>query len=210
EEDDAVEAAAEPVDDLLNAACLLAARLGSQGGVGGEEDAFLERDCAALAKASERHDVGAVAADRGPVALGVLDQLVGLRNPDRAAAALEPVVEDDAGDLAALAGAGAVAEKPAAPEAQRVQRVRRRGRDEIVGLVDRVGAGEMTGMGLAGIDDAFELRVREDAAGQDAGRQMWPVRRARRRDRGHGGRLHELGQDAAWRRRYGSPAARSP
>src|ERR1700730_19253710 len=71
EDDDAVEAAAEPVDDVLHAARLLAARLGSQGGVGGEEDAFLERDCAALAKASERHDVGAVAADRGPGAVGV-------------------------------------------------------------------------------------------------------------------------------------------
>jgi hypothetical protein len=48
EDDDAVEAAAEPVDDLLHAARLLAARLGAQGGVGGEEDAFLERDRGAV------------------------------------------------------------------------------------------------------------------------------------------------------------------
>src|ERR1700730_5491401 len=51
EDDDAVEAAAEPVDDLLHAARLLAARLGAQSGVGGEEDAFLERDRSALPEA---------------------------------------------------------------------------------------------------------------------------------------------------------------
>ena len=75
-------------------------------------------------------------AERRPVALGVLDQLVGLRDPDRATAALQPVVEQDAGDLAALAGAGAVAEKPAAAEADGVLRIVRRGRDDIEGLID--------------------------------------------------------------------------
>src|ERR1700736_6059649 len=87
EDDDAVEAAAEPVDDLLNAARLLAARLGAQGRVGGEENAFVERDRGALAEARKRHGVGAIAADRRPVALGVFDQLVGLRDPQRALAA---------------------------------------------------------------------------------------------------------------------------
>src|SRR6266481_9043861 len=81
-----------------------------------------------------------LAADCGPVALGVLDQLVGLRDPHRTAAALEPVVEDDAGDLAALAGAGAVAEKPAAPEAHGSLGAFRGSRHSVVGLVDRVGA----------------------------------------------------------------------
>ena len=116
EDDDAVEIASEPVDDLLHAARLLALGLRAQGRVGGEEDAFLERDRSTLAEARKRHEVGAVAADRGPVALGILDQLVGLRDPERAAAPLQPVVEDDRGDLAALAGAGAVAKEPAAPE----------------------------------------------------------------------------------------------
>ena len=50
----------------------------------------------------------------------------------------------------------------------------------------------MAGMRLAGIDDALELRVREDAGGEEARRQMRPVGGAGRRDRGHGGRLHEL------------------
>ena len=70
----------------------------------------------------------------------------------------------------------------------------RRGGDEIEGLVDRPGAGEIVGMGLAGIDDAFELGVREQAVGDDVRRQMRPIGRLGRRDRGHGGRLHELGR----------------
>ena len=170
-----IRAAAEPVDDLLNAAGFVALGLGAQGGVGGEEDAFVERDRGALTEARQRHDVGAVAADRRPVALGILDQFVGFRDPDRAAAALEPVVEDDRGDLAALAGAGAVAEKPAAPEAHGIRGIGGCGRDEIVGFVDGVGAGEMAGMSFAGIDHALELRVGQDAGRQQPRRQMRPV-----------------------------------
>ena len=110
EDDEAVETAAKPVDDLLHAAGFLPLRLRAQGRIGREENAFLEGDRRALAEARKRHDVGAVAADRRPVALRVLDQLVGFGDPDSAAAALEPVVENDRRDLAALAGAGAVAE----------------------------------------------------------------------------------------------------
>ena len=40
-------------------------------------------------------------------------RLVGLADPDRAAAARQPVVEQDAGDLPPLPRAGAIAEKPA-------------------------------------------------------------------------------------------------
>jgi hypothetical protein len=166
---------------------------------------FLERDRRTLTKARQGHQVGAVAADRGPVALGVLDQLVGFGDPDRPAAASEPVVEDDRGDLAALARTGAVAEEPAAPKADRflgppgLRRGRLRScRDEIVGLVDGVGPGEMAGMRLAGIDDTLELRVREDAGREQAQRQMRAVGGAGRGDRGHRGRLHELGR--VWQR----------
>ena len=83
-DDDAVEIAAKPVDDLLDAAGFVALSLRAQGRVGGEEDAFVERDRGTLAEARQRHDVGAVAADRGPVALGVLDQFVGFGDPDGA------------------------------------------------------------------------------------------------------------------------------
>ena len=146
------------------------------------------------AKAGERRDEQPLLAERRPVALGVLDQLVGLRHPDGAAAALEPVVEQDAGDLAALAGAGAVAEHPAAPEAHGVLGAVGRGRDRVEGLVDVPCAGEKAGMRLARIDDAFELGIGQQPVGDDGGRQMRAVGRLRRGDRGHRGRLHEPGR----------------
>ena len=165
EDDDAVEIGAQPFDDLLDARNLLVARVGAQRGVGREQDAFLQTDRRALAEARQRRDQQPLHAERRPVALGVLDQLVGLADPDRAAAALQPVVEQDAGDLAALARAGAVAEKPAAAEAHGILRIVGRGGDDVKGLVDRPGSGEKLGMRLAGIDDAFELRVGQQAVG---------------------------------------------
>ena len=56
-------------------------------------------------------------------------------------------------------------------------------------------------MGLAGIDHAFELSVGQQAVGNDGGRQMRPIAGFRRRDRGHGGRLH---QPRRMRRRSGN------
>ena len=44
-------------------------------------------------------------------------------------------------------------------------------------------AGEMAGMGLAGIDDAFELGIGQQAIGDDVRRQMRPIGRLGRRDR---------------------------
>src|SRR3954447_21991236 len=120
----------------LYAASLLAFGLRSQGRVGRKQNAFGEIDRGALLEARQRHEIGAVAAERGPVAFGILDQLVGFRDPQRAAAALEPVVENDRGDLAALAGPGAVAEKPAAPKAHRTLGSVRGGGDLVPGLVD--------------------------------------------------------------------------
>ena len=95
----------------------------------------LEADRRALPEAGERHDQQALLAERRPVALGVLDQLVGLRHPHGPAPALEPVVEDDARDLPALAGAGAVAQEPAAAKAHGVRRAVGCGRDDVEGLV---------------------------------------------------------------------------
>ena len=154
----------------------------------------LQPDRRALTEARQRRDQQPLLAERRPVALGVLDQLVGFRHPDRAAAALQPVVEQDAGDLAALAGAGAVAEKPAAAEADGVLGVVGRGRDDVEGLVDRPRSGEMAAMGLAGIDDAFELGVGQHAVRDDIGGQMRPIARLGRRHRRHRRRLHELGR----------------
>jgi hypothetical protein len=74
----------------------------------------------ALLEAGERRDQEPLLTERRPVALGVLDQLVGLRDPDRAPAALQPIVEQHARDLAALARTGAVTEEPAPAEANSV------------------------------------------------------------------------------------------
>ena len=78
---------------------------------------MLEPDRRSLAEPRERCDEEAFLSECRPVALRVLDELVGFADPDRAASPLQPVVENDARHLAALAGAGAVAEHPAAAEA---------------------------------------------------------------------------------------------
>jgi len=112
-----------------------------------------------LREARERRDQQTLHAQRRPVALRVLEQLVGLRDPDRLAPALQPVVENDAGGLATLAGAGAIPEHEASTEVDGVRCVVAGGRDEVEGLINGPGAGEIVAMRLAGIDDRFKLGV---------------------------------------------------
>ncbi len=125
--------------------------------------------------------------------MGVLEQLVGLRDPDRLAPALQPVVEDDAGRLATLAGAGAVAQHEASAKADGVRRIVAGGGDEIEGLVHGPGAGEIVAMRLAGIDHRLELGVGKERVADEIDRQARPIARLGRRDRGHRGGLHQLG-----------------
>src|SRR3546814_15804619 len=115
----AVEVGAQPVDDLLDAADLLPAFLRTQRRVGGERHALIERDRRALAEPGERCDQQPFLAERLPVAHRVVMEGVRTAHPDRAAATFQPVVEDDARALTALAGARAIAEEPAAPEPTR-------------------------------------------------------------------------------------------
>jgi hypothetical protein len=61
---------------------------------------------------------------------------VSLRDPHRAAAALQPVVEQDTGDLTALARAGAVSQKPATSELYGIIRILARRADEVISLVN--------------------------------------------------------------------------
>ena len=77
-------------------------------------------DVGPLADLAERDDVVLAPADGGPVAARVLQQLVGLREPERPLRTPQPPVENDGGDLPALAAASAVAQHPAAPEADRL------------------------------------------------------------------------------------------
>ena len=202
EHDHAVEAgrglraglAAEPGEDLVEAGGLALALGRAQRGVGDEQDALVEPDRRALAEARQRLDQQALLAQRRPVAPRVLDQRLGLGDPQRRAPALEPVVEDDAGHLAALAAAGAVAQEPAAPEAHGALGIVGRGGDDIEGRVDRPRAGEMRGMRLARVDDALQLRVGQEALRDDACGKVRPVGRLGRRDRCHRRRLHEPGR----------------
>ena len=154
---------------------------------------MLQTDRRTLTEARQRRHQQPLLAERRPIALGVLDQLVGFRHPERAAAALQPVVEQDAGDLSAFAGPGAVAEKPAAAEADGVFSVVGRGRDDVEGLVHRPRSGEMTAMGLAGRDHAFDLGVGQHAVRDDIGGKVRPIAWLGRRHRRHRHRLHQLG-----------------
>ncbi len=103
-----------------------------------------------------------------------------------AATALEPVVQYDPGGLATFAGAGAIAEEPAATKANGSLGL---GRDcfQIVECgIDGPVSGKIAGMRFAGIDHAFELGIGEVAAGDGMLRQMRTVARFRWRDRRHG------------------------
>ena len=110
-------------------------------------------------KRDKRNDLELFLAQRRPVALRVLDQLVGFGDPQRLAATLQPIVQNDASDLAALAGPGAIAKIKASAKAHRILGGVRRGGDAVKSLVDEEGAGEMTAVRVAGVDDALELRV---------------------------------------------------
>jgi hypothetical protein len=89
-----------------------------------------------LPEPRERRDQQPLLTQRRPIALGVLNQLVGFGDPHRAPAALQPVVEEDPGDLAALAGTGAIAEKPTSAEADGRVRVVGRCGNDVESLID--------------------------------------------------------------------------
>ncbi len=191
EDEHAVEIGPEPVGDLAHARGLGAARVGAQGGVGGEQDPLRESDGAALGEARQRRDQQPLLAEGRPVAAGILDQGVGLRDPDGPAAALQPVVEQDAGDLAALAGAGTVTEHEAAAEPHGTLGFLGDRLQPVEGVVGAPSSGEDAGMGLAGVDQRLELRFGEQAGLDEARRQQRLVSGLGRSDRGHGGGLNQ-------------------
>ena len=119
-------------------------------------------------------DVERETANGGPVATRIFEQRLGLGDPDVLAASAQPLVEDDRGDLAALAGAGAVTEEEAGPV-----------RTAILGWCDREPlldrfeqAGDVALEGVAGIDQRLELRVGERLRVDDGLRQRRDVRSA--------------------------------
>src|SRR3546814_10098882 len=129
--DHAIEIRPQPFDDLLHTRLLAATFPRAERGVSGEQHALAEPDVRPLAEARERRYQQAFLTECRPVALRIFKQAVRYRNPDRAAAALEPVVANDARELAPFARAGAVAHKPSAPELHVGFGLLRRGRDDI-------------------------------------------------------------------------------
>ena len=86
-----------------------------------------------MREARERSDEQALLTQGRPVALRILEKLVALRDPERLAAPLAPVVEQDPGRLAALPRAGAIAEEEAAAKTHGARGILRRGRDHVAG-----------------------------------------------------------------------------
>ena len=108
------------------------------------------------------------------------------------AASAQPVVENDACRLTALAAAGAVAEEEPFAELDGVRVVLARKRQSVEVFVDGVAAREHFAVRFARIDDGFELGVGEERFVDEAARQERPVGGNRRFHRRHGRRLHEL------------------
>ena len=194
EHDHSVEVATQPFDDLLDARKLARAPFAPQRSVGCKQDAFSKPDRCALREARERSDQQPFLPERRPVASRVLDQLVGLGDPQRAAPSLVPVVENDPGDLASLASAGAVTEEPSPAEPHRVVGSVGRGLDPVAGRIDRPGTRQMAGVRFARINHALDLRTRQHAFGEVMGQDVRPITGPGRRDRGHRGGLDEFGR----------------
>ena len=207
-------AAGEPLDDLVEAGLAPLALGGAQRRVGREEHPLGEPDRLALLDAPDRDDVGLTAADGGPVAAGVLDQLVGLRQPQCAPPALQPVPGDDGGHLPALAASGAVAQHPRLAEPYRgllevlagvlLLGVSDRRRTRLAGHVhadaplpsaaDQVPGRQVLLVRLASQRDALELCGRQSALTEDGRRQRRLVLRRRMAHGRHRLRLHERGR----------------
>ena len=214
----------EPGDDLLQPGAFALAGRGSQCGVGGKQYAGLLGNLLALAEPAQGNHIVRETAEGGPVAAGVLQQLVGLGQPQGSLPAAQPIVQHHGGDLAALARAGAVAEHPAPAEPHRGGKQLALGRDggRIAGILvraatqhglaaraDAVGRGKMLCMGGAGQRDAFELGVGKQTFGHHAFWQQGPVGRRGMRHRGHGGGLDQrgrVGNDTVYANHAGLPA----
>ena len=99
-------------------------------------------------------DVGGQTTESGPVAAGILEQLLVLGQPDGAPTALQPVVEDTGGDLPPLTRSGAVAQEIALAVVAAVFVERQP--DALLG--GHKFARDRLSPGMAGIDHRFELR----------------------------------------------------
>src|SRR3546814_12433859 len=121
-------------------------------------------------------------ADRGPVATCILQQRLGLGYPHVLAAPAQPLVEDDGGNLTALAGTGAVAKEESGPVRATV--LVRRERQPFLGRLEQTG--DVALESVTGVDQRFELSVGQHPFVDYPGRQLRNVRRPRCGNRANG------------------------
>ena len=157
--EDAVEVFAHPVEDLAQPRGAAFAR-GPQRGVGHEEDTVAHRDGLVRFPFGERLDVGWRAAEIGPVADRVLDERGGFGDPDRLPAPGKPVHENEPRAFAALAAAGAIAEKVAEAIGTCI-RVIIGARQLGLVVIDCKPSRQVAPMGIMRHDDGLELRLGE-------------------------------------------------
>ena len=188
EHDHPIEVVASPSKDLPEPGCIAAPR--TQGRIGHKQDAFAHGDLMAELPLPERLNVDRKTAECRPVAPRVLKQGLVLRNPDMAALAPDPAIEDHTRSLAAFASTRAVAEEIAHP-VSRAMFIRNKYATLVFG---RAATGKIAGMGANGIDQGLGLRGREHALGNEACRQLRHFAGDRRSDRSHRDRFHERGR----------------
>ena len=111
EGDDTVELFTRPADELFKTAVIAACR--AQRRIAHEQHALIEGQRLMDLPSRERLDIGSEPAKGRPVTAGIVEQRLVLRDPDRPAAALEPIVENCGGDLSPLPCPGAVAKEEA-------------------------------------------------------------------------------------------------
>lgn len=192
EDDDPIEVRPEPRDDLVepvrgggapggfSASALLGVLFVRERVVGGEQEAFVERDrFAVLGRFVVQAKQRLGEAHPFEVAVGVFEQCGVLRDPEPAPPPSAPVVEEDAGDLGALADPGAIPDE--ITEAKPV-------RQHLL-------------VGLPGARHPFELRLGEVAVLDDGFGEVRRVAKRRRRHRAHRGGLGER-RGVGFRARY--------
>ncbi len=159
EDDHPIEVGAQPVHDLLQPRGAVGPGRLPQGSVGRVEDAAVHADGVGLLPGGLWGDVRGRPADRDPVAAGVLQERVVLRQPHGPGAALGQVVGDHAGDLPALAAAGPVAEEEALAKAHGAIVVILDQQHLVRGFAKDPRTGQDVAVRLAGVDHRLELGV---------------------------------------------------
>jgi hypothetical protein len=177
EHDHPVIVVADPFEDLLEPRALIAT-IRPKRRIGEEQDAFGSADRDPKFPLVEMLDVERETAHRSPVAPRILEKGFRLRDPDVLAATAQPLVEDDRRDLAAFAGARAIAEEEAGPIGAAIRVGGKR-----QSLFDRVEqAGNVAFESVAGIDQRLELGVGEGLGVDDGLREGRDVGRPGRGD----------------------------